>query len=122
PKTCQVYHKFFVKDALVTFAFVVTRRDSMKRNKQQAWSRPRAGFLLSGLFLLLALWVLMEPQQAATQGEGGDEHTYLPLLAQPSAATGSCPTTSSQSYSQGAAFQFDLDNPVRPAWNHADKN
>ena len=43
---------------------------------------------------------------------------YLPLVARPPG----CPTTSTNHYSAGGAFQFDLDNPVRPAWNHADKN
>ncbi|UCG25715.1 MAG: hypothetical protein JSW55_06925, partial [Chloroflexota bacterium] len=43
---------------------------------------------------------------------------YLPLVSR---AT-SCPTTSGNSYAAGAAFQYDLDNPIRPAWNHADKN
>lgn len=34
----------------------------------------------------------------------------------------SCPSTSSNNYSSGAVYQYDLDNPVRPASNHADKN
>ncbi len=33
-----------------------------------------------------------------------------------------CPATSSNIYSTVAATQYDTDNPVRPAWNHADKN
>jgi hypothetical protein len=33
-----------------------------------------------------------------------------------------CPVTSSNTYSVGPVFQRDNDNPVRPAWNHADKN
>jgi hypothetical protein len=44
--------------------------------------------------------------------------SYLPLVAQPPG----CPKTSTNSYSAGGAYQFDLDNPVRWAWNHADKN
>ncbi len=44
--------------------------------------------------------------------------SYLPLVTQPPG----CPTTSSNHYSAGGAYQFDLDNPVRLAWNHADKN
>lgn len=42
---------------------------------------------------------------------------YLPLV------TGSglgCST--GQGYSQGPVYQYDTDNPVRPAYNHADKN
>ncbi len=33
-----------------------------------------------------------------------------------------CPGTSGNQYSGGTAYQYDLDNPVRWAWNHADKN
>ncbi len=44
--------------------------------------------------------------------------SYLPLVAQPPG----CPKTSTNNYSSGGAYQFDLDNPVRPAWNNADKN
>jgi hypothetical protein len=33
-----------------------------------------------------------------------------------------CPETSSNLYDYGAAFQYDTDNPVRPAYLHADKN
>src|SRR2546430_10812853 len=39
-----------------------------------------------------------------------------------SVADFACPTTSSNSYLQGGIQQWDYDNPVRPAWNHADKN
>jgi hypothetical protein len=33
-----------------------------------------------------------------------------------------CPDVSINTYAAGPAFQVDHDNPVRPAWNHADKN
>jgi hypothetical protein len=33
-----------------------------------------------------------------------------------------CPTSSDNQYAGAPAFQYDLDNPVRPAYNHADKN
>ncbi len=33
-----------------------------------------------------------------------------------------CPASSSNSYSGFTAFQVENDNPLRPAWNHADKN
>ena len=45
---------------------------------------------------------------------------HLPLVLKPSGSV--CPTSSSNSYSQGTAYQFDRDNPVRPAAAHADKN
>jgi hypothetical protein len=33
-----------------------------------------------------------------------------------------CPVTSANQYRSGFAYQFDQDNPVRPAADHADKN
>ncbi len=46
---------------------------------------------------------------------------HLPLVLKP-AGTLACPISSTNSYSQGFATQFDQDNPVRPAAAHADKN
>lgn len=43
-------------------------------------------------------------------------YVYLPLVAKP------CPSVYSGQYSSGAALQQDTDNPVRPAYSHADKN
>jgi hypothetical protein len=45
-------------------------------------------------------------------------YVYLPCIAQPY----TCPTTSTNQYSGGIAYQYDQDDPVRPAYNHADKN
>ena len=45
---------------------------------------------------------------------------YLPLVFGP--APFACPTSSANSYARGKAFQYDRDNPVRPAQAHADKN
>ena len=44
--------------------------------------------------------------------------TYLPFIAYSPA----CPTSSTNQYEGGTAYQYDQDDPVRPAWNHADKN
>jgi hypothetical protein len=44
--------------------------------------------------------------------------SYLPLVAR----SPSCPANSPYEYQGGTAYQYDLDNPVRPAYNHADKN
>lgn len=44
---------------------------------------------------------------------------YLPLVF---GGQYTCPTTSDSSYDYGIAFQYDTDNPVRPASLHADKN
>jgi hypothetical protein len=46
------------------------------------------------------------------------DYVYLPLVLKPFY----CPVTSSNVYAGGTAYQFDNDDPVRPAWNHADKN
>jgi hypothetical protein len=48
--------------------------------------------------------------------------SYLPLVARQPTPTYACPTTSLNRYEGGAASQFDWDNPVRPAHDHADKN
>lgn len=54
---------------------------------------------------------------AAPQG-GLTEYLYLPLISRGF----ECPTTSNNTYGQGPVYQWDNDDPVRPAWNHADKN
>ncbi|MGD2143259.1 MAG: hypothetical protein PVF54_02140 [Anaerolineae bacterium] len=43
---------------------------------------------------------------------------YLPYVARAS----TCPTTSTNQYQSGVAIQYDTDDPVRPAEEHADKN
>ncbi len=45
-------------------------------------------------------------------------YTYFPLVA----AAPVCPSTSPNEYVSGTAFQYDTDDPVRPAHLHADKN
>ena len=49
---------------------------------------------------------------------------HLPYVDQSPSPTPTpgCPTTSANQYSSGTAYQYDLDNPVRPAQYHADKN
>ena len=48
---------------------------------------------------------------------------YLPLaFKSPQPPPFACPTSSINSYASGTAYQYDLDNPVRPAQAHADKN
>jgi hypothetical protein len=48
---------------------------------------------------------------------------YLPLVLRPASPPAfACPTSSTNSYASGMAYQYDLDNPVRPAQAHADKN
>ena len=43
---------------------------------------------------------------------------FLPLIAKGYA----CPTTSTNSYDAGIAYQAETDDPIRPAVQHADKN
>ena len=45
-------------------------------------------------------------------------YAYLPYVA----SERICPTDSAHDYTSGTAYQYDQDDPVRPAWNHADKN
>jgi hypothetical protein len=47
---------------------------------------------------------------------------YLPLLSRSEAVPYTCPAFSINQYSRGTAFQVEFDDPVRPAYNHADKN
>ena len=73
-------------------------------------------FGIPGLLLLLGLMQFEAPADLAATGGGSD--IYLPMVAHPEACTG----TSNNNYSGGTAFQFELDNPVRLAFQHADKN
>ena len=43
-------------------------------------------------------------------------------ILQPTPTPYACPINSTNSYARGGATQYDTDNPVRPAYNHADKN
>jgi hypothetical protein len=83
---------------------------------------------------LFAPSVYAAEQHAAPQATPTYTFTvYLPLIVRsptppiptPTAtptATPECPTSSINVYPTRTAYQFDADNPVRPAWNHADKN
>jgi hypothetical protein len=46
-------------------------------------------------------------------------YAYLPFVARSDSI---CPPTSTNQYKSGVAYQFDNDDPVRPAEDHADKN
>jgi len=84
-------------------------------------------FGLFGLTLVLMLAPLgaMRPPVAEAQtvalvkgrvGAQVQSTIFLPLI------TKGCTTTTGIAYASGTAYQQDGDNPVRPAWNHADKN
>ena len=77
-----------------------------------------ATVILLAIFLPSVI-VLHAGEKAAAAGQGEViPRLYLPLVSR----APSCPKASANSYAAGSAFQYDLDNPVRPAWNHADKN
>jgi len=60
---------------------------------------------------------------ANSKAEQQDELTpqaYLPIILGPPEFV--CATSSQNQYTSGIAFQHDNDNPVRPAYDHADKN
>jgi hypothetical protein len=60
-----------------------------------------------------------EPAVGPSDVNAEQHYTYLPLVLQEQPT---CPVTSDNRYSGGTAFQFDQDDPVRPAYNHGGKN
>lgn len=69
------------------------------------------------VIVLLVFFGLIAHTSAESKG-GLTPSVYLPAVV----ALGDCATSSTNSYASGIVFQFDNDNPVRPAHNHADKN
>ena len=72
--------------------------------------------------LLVSLLILLVGTIAQTNAETQGALTpraYLPLII---TSEFSCASSSTNTYASGPAFQHDTDNPVRPAYNHADKN
>lgn len=83
--------------------------------------------LLLGIILLNVISVRTGEMTAVPAKATPSPQQYLPLVGQvpsptPTPTPRTCPTTSPNWYARGQAFQFETDNPVRPAWNHADKN
>lgn len=71
------------------------------------------------LVVVMALAVAAPMTVAGAPAAPSDANdVFLPLIRGATA----CPTSSGRSYGQGIMYQQDPDNPVRPAWNHADKN
>jgi hypothetical protein len=60
--------------------------------------------------------------QSATLAILDDDPSFvhLPLIVRNYGSA--CPTTSNNQYSGGTAYQREFDDPVRPAYDHADKN
>ena len=78
------------------------------------------------LTLLCAVGVslISQPQAVAAEPDAPPPpaRVYLPLVFGSSPPPFACPTASTNNYASGTATQYDLDNPVRPAQAHADKN
>jgi hypothetical protein len=69
---------------------------------------------------IISLVLLATFAQTSAEPRGGlDPGAYLPVVMGPPFE---CPTSSTRSYASGPAFQYDTENPVRPAYNHAGKN
>jgi hypothetical protein len=71
--------------------------------------------MLKNVFRGLGMVGLLGVLLAASAVRAGPGDVYLPLIIK------GCPPTSA-SYQSGQAFQWDSDNPVRPNFNHPDKN
>ena len=86
-------------------------------------TKPHLGIALT---LLGALVISLTSQPRARAAEpdalSPPSWVYLPLVFGSSPPPFACPTSSANSYASGTATQYDLDNPVRPAQTHADKN
>ncbi|MBE2220164.1 MAG: hypothetical protein IAF02_01405 [Anaerolineae bacterium] len=72
------------------------------------------------LFLTLLILAGIITHSHAEQQAELIPRAYLPLVMGPPEFQ--CAASSTNQYTSGTAFQFDTDNPVRPAYNHADKN
>lgn len=88
------------------------------RGARHAFYQP--GLFLASLALLALLIAGLGPQTLVAGETEPTPFSFLPLVAKMPASA--CPTYSNRSYGPGPAFQYDLDNPVRPAEAHADKN
>jgi hypothetical protein len=94
-----------------------------QRSRKSARGRLSIGSIVSATVAIGVLLLLGGPgrsPEAAAQAAGlaNDNLFFLPLIVEPPA----CPGTSGNSYAAGTALQFDKDDPVRPAYEHADKN
>jgi len=90
-------------------------------------SKPILGNALT-LFCALVIGLTAQPLVRAARSDAPSPppppaRVYLPLaFKSPQPPPFACPTSSINSYASGMAYQYDLDNPVRPAQAHADKN
>lgn len=75
--------------------------------------------MLVWLFVIVLCVVIFTQSKAEPQAEL-IPRVYLPIIMGPPEFR--CATSSNNQYSSGTVAQYDTDNPVRPAYNHADKN
>ena len=90
----------------------------MELNDKGVW------FLGSGLVVVLFLMLCAVRSGAATPRIDftPTAYAYMPAVVRQPTPTPICPLTSDRQYSQGIALQYELDDPVRPASTHPDKN
>lgn len=84
----------------------------------------KPALLLLGLLGLIGLTTVGASARPPADQEEVTAAVYLPaaIKSDVSPGDGPCQSSATPQYSAGTAFQFDLDNPVRPAHLHADKN
>lgn len=91
----------------------------MSLNDRRVW------FVAMG-FAVLALLMLAAVQPGVATPTLIDftptAYVYVPAVIRQPTPTPICPVTSDRQYSQGIAFQYELDDPVRPASTHPGKN
>jgi hypothetical protein len=90
--------------------------------------------LFSALVAGVLFTILLVASMGAAPPAAGLDFTptayvYLPQVSwyptptpTPTPTPYACPSSSANTYSAGVAYQVDADDPVRPAWDHADKN
>jgi hypothetical protein len=86
----------------------------------QATRKKLAISIMGAVILALLVFSTLDTSMAFTPSLDltPTAYVYLPYVANPY----TCPTSSTNQYSGGIAYQYDQDDPVRPAYNHADKN
>jgi hypothetical protein len=80
--------------------------------------RPVVAATLLGVLLLSVVIAQSDEVTAAGDGDSLTPASFFPLVSRAPA----CPETSTNVYASGPAFQIERDDPVRWAWDHADKN
>jgi hypothetical protein len=97
---------------------------NQQQNGSSASTKPGLNIALA-LLGILVICLTSQPWASATGSDAQSPpvpRVYLPLVAKSAPPPFPCPASSANSYASGTAYQYDLDNPVRPAQAHADKN